>query len=137
MLHISNFCKVLGSMPCLIGCYKMFTFSNTIPILFFNFMNNSPFRHILVKDNLTYNLIFIFFWVCAAITLDWLRLNCMEIFDYLANQLKGTPLFENDDRKLTKIKRVVLFSTILIFSLMSYYQKLIMMQCLEQYQTPA
>ena len=39
--------------------------------------------------------------------------------------------------KLTKIKRVVLFSTILIFSLMSYYQAPITIQCLEQYLTPA
>ena len=38
--------------------------------------------------------------------------------------------------KLTKIKRVVLFSTILIFSLMSYYQALITIQCFEQYLTP-
>ena len=28
----------------------------------------------------------------------------MEIFHYLANQLKGTPIFENDHRKIDKNK---------------------------------
>ena len=76
----------------------------------------------------------------SGFKLDWLRVNCMEIFHYLANQLKGTPIFENENGtigKLTKIKRVVLFSTILVFSLMSYYQALITIQWLEQYLTPA
>ena len=50
----------------------------------------------------------------STFTLDWLRVNCMKIFHYLANKLKGTPIFENEHRKLTKIKRVVLFSTTLI-----------------------
>ena len=36
--------------------------------------------------------------------LDWLRLNCMEIFYYLASQLKGTPIPENDHRKTDKNK---------------------------------
>ena len=58
----------------------------------------------------------------SAFTLDCLRLNCMEIFHYLANQLKGTPYLRITIGKLTKIKRVVLFSTTLIFSLISYYQ---------------
>ena len=40
----------------------------------------------------------------SAFTLDWLRLNCMEIFHYLANQLKGIPIFENDHRKIDKNK---------------------------------
>ena len=39
-----------------------------------------------------------------AFTLDWLRLNCMKIFHYLANQLKGTPIFENDHREIEKNK---------------------------------
>ena len=43
--------------------------------------------------------------VCVfAFTLDWLRLNCMEIFNYLANQLKGAPISENDHRKIDKNK---------------------------------
>ena len=40
----------------------------------------------------------------SVFTLDWLRLSCMEIFHYLANQLKGTPIFENDHRKTDKNK---------------------------------
>ena len=40
----------------------------------------------------------------STFTLDWLRLNCMEISHYLANQLKGTPIFENDYRKIDKNK---------------------------------
>ena len=40
----------------------------------------------------------------SVFTLDWLRLNCMEIFHYLANQLKGTSIFENDHRKIDKNK---------------------------------
>ena len=40
----------------------------------------------------------------SAFTLDWLRLNYMEIFHYLANQLKGTPIFENNHRKIDKNK---------------------------------
>ena len=40
----------------------------------------------------------------STFTLDWLRPNCMEIFQYLANQLKGTPIFENDHRKIGKNK---------------------------------
>ena len=40
----------------------------------------------------------------SVFTLDWLRLNCTEIFHYLANQLKGTPIFENDHRKIDKNK---------------------------------
>ena len=40
----------------------------------------------------------------SVFTLDWLHLNCMEIFHYLANQLKGTPIFENDHRKIDKNK---------------------------------
>ena len=34
-----------------------------------------------------------------AFTLDQLRLNCIGIFHYLANQPKGTPIFENEHRK--------------------------------------
>ena len=55
-----------------------------------------------MKDHLFYQLIFNFF--VSAFTLDWLRLNCMEIFHYLSNQLKGTPIFENDHRKIDKNK---------------------------------
>ena len=40
----------------------------------------------------------------SSFTLDWLRLNCMEIFHYLPNQLKGVPIFENDHRKIDKNK---------------------------------
>ena len=38
----------------------------------------------------------------SAFTLDWLRLKCMEIFHYLVNQLKRTPIF--DHRKIDKNK---------------------------------
>ena len=37
-------------------------------------------------------------------TLDWLRLNYMETFHYLTNQHKGTPIFENNNRKIAKSK---------------------------------
>ena len=40
----------------------------------------------------------------SAFTLDWLRLNCLEIFHCLANRLKGIPIFENDHRKIGKNK---------------------------------
>ena len=40
----------------------------------------------------------------STFILDGLRLNCMEIFHYLANQLKGTPIFENDHSKIDKNK---------------------------------
>ena len=40
----------------------------------------------------------------STFTLDWLRLKCTEILHYWANQLKGTPIFENDHRKINKIK---------------------------------
>ena len=40
----------------------------------------------------------------STFILDGLRLNCMEIFHYLANQLKGTQIFENDHRKIDKNK---------------------------------
>ena len=52
--------------------------------------------------NLSLN--FFFFFFVSVFTLDWLHLNCMEIFHYLANQLKGTPIFENDHRKIDKNK---------------------------------
>ena len=38
----------------------------------------------------------------STFTLDWLRLKCMEIFHYLVNQLKRTPIF--DHRKIDKNK---------------------------------
>ena len=40
----------------------------------------------------------------SAFTLDWLRPNCMGIFHYLIKQLKGTPIFENDHRKIDRNK---------------------------------
>ena len=40
----------------------------------------------------------------SAFTLDWLRLNCMKIFHYFVNELKGSPIFENDHKKIYKNK---------------------------------
>ena len=40
----------------------------------------------------------------SVFTLDWLGLNCVKIFHYLANQLKGTPISENDHTKVGKNK---------------------------------
>ena len=45
-----------------------------------------------------------FYFFGSAFTLDWLRLNWIKIFHYLSNQLKGTPKFENDHRKIDKNK---------------------------------
>ena len=55
--------------------------------------------------NLSINFVCVCVCVCVPVsTLDWLRLNCMEIFHYLVNQLKGTSIFENDHRQIDKNK---------------------------------
>ena len=52
----------------------------------------------VAHKKLQFNLSLNFF--VSIFTLDWLRLNCTEIFHYLTNQLKGTPIFENDHMKI-------------------------------------
>ena len=54
--------------------------------------------HKTFSKKVQFNLSINFF--VSIFTLDWLRLNCIEIFHYLTNQLKGTPIFENDHRKI-------------------------------------
>ena len=58
--------------------------------------------HKTYSNQKQFNLSLNFF--VSVFTLDWLRLSCMEIFHYLANQLKGTPTFENGHRKIDKNK---------------------------------
>ena len=54
--------------------------------------------HKTFSKKIQFNLSLNFF--VSIFTLDWLRLNCIEIFHYLTNQLKGTPIFENDHMKI-------------------------------------
>ena len=61
--------------------------------------------HKTYSNQRQFNLSINFFCVCVPVsTLDWLRLNRMEIFHYLVNQLKGTSIFENDHRQIDKNK---------------------------------
>ena len=77
----------------------------------FHMNTQSPVTIILKKvahktysNQRQFNLSLTFF--VSAFTLDWLRLNYIEIFHYLVNQYKGTPIFEYEHRKIDKNKEI-------------------------------
>ena len=67
-----------------------------------HFQINTQSAVTIILMKVAHHLIFNCF--VSSFTLDWLRLNCMKIFQYLPNQLKGVAIFKNDHRKIDKNK---------------------------------